>query len=568
MSKQPLRLSQFPTSPAGRPLTRRRFLGRSARVLGTTAFVSSVGFPAIVRARPRRGAFAHGVASGDPLPEAVLLWTRVTPSDEATPGSGLGVPALVRWEVSLTPDFWKIVRKGQVLATAASDHTVKVDVTGLQPATTYYYRFLFKETSSPVGRTRTAPAADAAVSSLRFGLASCSNYEAGYFAAYRHMAARNDLDFVLHVGDYIYEYESGAYGPGPAIGRVHDPLTEIITLSDYRRRHAQYREDADLQALHAAYPFVCTWDDHELTNDTYNGGAENHQPGTEGDFFARRAAAYRAYFEWMPIRLPDPLNAPSRIYRKFQFGSLADLLMLDLRQYRDQQPLSGADPARDHPDRVIVGREQLDWLKGELGASSALWKLVGNSVMIAPIDFRNPFIPPELLAQLGLMMGVPFNVDSWDGYTDDRRELLDHVAANDIRNVTFLTGDIHSSWACEVPRDSLAYLGGVPPAAVEIVGTSITSDNLNEILGAPPRNPLSQQVETLFKAANQHVKLLEFDSHGYSVVDLTPQRLQADWYYISERTDVNATQQFATAYQVPAGTNRLLPAAGPLGPRA
>jgi alkaline phosphatase D len=166
------------------------------------------------------------------------------------------------------------------------------------------------------------------------------------------------------------------------------------------------------------------------------------------------------------------------------------------------------------------------------------------------------------------MMGVPFNVDSWDGYTDDRRELLDHVADNNIRNVTFLTGDIHSSWACEVPRDSLAYLSGAAPAAVEIVGTSITSDNLNEILGAPPRNPLSQQVETLFKAANQHVKLLEFDSHGYSVVDVTPQRLQADWYYISERTDVNATQQFATAYQVPAGTNRLLPAAGPLGPRA
>lgn len=554
-------------APIRRIVTRRHFLNTSGRMLAATAVLPALGFPAIVSADQPAAAFLHGVASGDPLPERVIIWTRVTPSAEAVPGSRRGGTIAIRWEVAARPDFRRRVASGVAITNAQRDHTVKVDVCDLDPGRTYFYRFHFRDATSPVGRTRTAPALGADISSLRFGLASCSNYEAGYFSAYRYMALRDDLDFVLHVGDYIYEYESGAYGPGPAINRIHDPLTEIITLSDYRRRHALYRGDADLQALHAAYPFICTWDDHELTNDTYNGGAENHQPDTEGDFLTRRAAAYQAYFEWMPIRLPQPRREPTRIYRRFRFGSLAEISMLDLRQYRNRQPASGSDPVKDDADRVIVGREQLDWLKENLGACSARWKLIGNSVMISPIDFKNPYIPPELLAQLGLMMGVPFNVDSWDGYTDDRRELLDHIADNGINNVTFLTGDIHSSWACEVPRDSLAYLGGVPPVGVELVGTSITSDNLNEILGAPPRSPLSLQVEALFTAANQHVKLLEFDSHGYSVIDLTPERLQADWYYISERTDALATQQFSAAYVVPAGTNRLTPADGPLGPR-
>jgi alkaline phosphatase D len=549
------------------PFTRRRFLQRSAQGVGALGVLSSFGFPAILQARPRQGGFRHGVASGDPHPHAVIIWTRVTPSEEATPGSGRGDEVLVHWEVSVTPDFSRRVAKGHLQTSARQDHTVNVDVTGLRPATDYYYRFRFRDETSPVGRTRTAPARTEDVSSLRFGLASCSNYEAGYFSAYRHMAARGDLDFVLHVGDYIYEYESGAYGPGPDIGRIHDPLTEIVTLSDYRRRHALYREDEDLQALHAAYAFICTWDDHELSNDSYDGGAENHQPETEGSFAARRRAAYRAYFEWMPIRLPKPNGDPRRIYRHFQFGSLADVSMLDLRQYRDEQPANGADPAKDDPSRVMMGRAQLGWLKEHLGRDSTTWRLLGNSVMISPVDFQAP-LPTGVLEQLGLMMGVPFNVDSWDGYTNDRLEVLDFIGASQIPNVVFLTGDIHSSWACEVPRDSASYLAGHAPVAVEIVGPSITSDNLNEILNAPPRSPLSLQVETVFKLANRHVKLLEFDSHGYTVVDVTPERLQADWYYVSDRTDVHASQRFGSGYQVLNGTNILTPAAGPLGQRS
>jgi alkaline phosphatase D len=551
---------------AARQMPRRRFIKTSAKTAALVAGASVVGFPAILQAKPRNFAFQHGVASGDPLPDGFIIWTRVTPTLDALPGLGVGEPSLVGWEVALDAEFRHRVAKGVVHTGPKLEHTVKVDVTGLKPETSYFYRFLFKDAESRVGHARTAPAPDAMIQSLRFGLASCSNYEGGFFSAYRHMANRGDLDFVLHVGDYIYEYGSGSYGPGAAIGRVHAPVHEIVSLSDYRRRHAQYKLDPDLQMLHAAYPFICTWDDHELTNDSWKAGAENHQPATEGDFINRRNNAYRAYFEWMPIRLPSPEIAPSRIYRNFQFGALVGLSMLDLRQYRDVQPLNGLDPTKDNPERVIVGAEQLNWLKQNLSSQSAQWKLVGNSVMIAPVDFRQP-LPPEILQQLGLMAGVPFNVDSWDGYTDDRRELLEFISGAQIQNVGFLTGDIHSSWACDLPLDAGAYAQGVASVAVELVGTSITSDNLNEILGLPPRNPISQQVETVFKAGNRHVKYLEFDSHGYSVVDISRERMQMDWISISDRTDPDASQHFAESVIVANGTNSIQPGDGPLGLR-
>jgi len=540
-----------------RPVTsqafsRRRFLQTASGGVGAIA----LGFPAILRAAARPFAFQHGVASGDPLPDRAIIWTRVTPEPAATPGSGLGKTVAVTWQVTPDPAFSRQVASGEVKTGPEQDHTVKVDVGALQPSTYYYYRFLYKNAVSASGRFRTAPAVGATVSSLRFGLASCSNFEGGYFSAYRYLALRTDIDFVLHVGDYIYEYEPGAYGPGPLIGRTHDPMTEIVTLSDYRRRHAQHKADADLQALHAAHPFICTWDDHELADDAWNGGAVNHQPATEGSFLQRRSSALRAYFEWMPIRPP---GSSTRLYRQFQFGSLADLNMLDLRQYRDVQPANPLDLTRHDPARTITGREQLDWLKGSIGASRARWKLVGNPVMITPVDFRQP-LDPALLEQVGALAGVPINVDAWDGYTDDRRELLDHLAVNAISNVVFLTGDIHSSWACDVPRGP----GSAPSVAVEFVGTSITSDNFNEALGLPPRNPLSLKTEFILRAGNPHIKYLELDSHGYSIVDVTAARVQMDWYYISERTNPLATQRFAAAYQVCTGNNRVAPAFTPV----
>jgi alkaline phosphatase D len=553
MSTQPVGPNKSLIIPSG--ASRREFL----RLTGAVAGGLVVGFPAIVGAAARPAVFLHGVASGDPLPDRIILWTRVTPEPTAVPGGTSGKAADVQWQVATDSAFRKIVREGSLKTDPTRDYTVKVDVAGLRPVTAYYYRFLFKNATSPTGRFRTAPLANATLSSVRFGLASCSNFEGGYFSAYRYLAQRTDLDFILHVGDYIYEYGTGEYGPGPEIGRVHDPLNEMVSLSDYRRRHAQYKTDPQLQALHAVYPFICTWDDHELADDAWQGGAANHQPETEGSFTQRRDNALRAYFEWMPIRPPTP---STRLFRGFQYGSLVDLSMLDLRQYRDQQPTSGLDPAKDDPNRVLMGREQTDWLKANLAASRAQWKLVGNPVMITPVDFRQP-LQQEYLDAIGALTGVPFNVDAWDGYTDDRRELLEHIASASIQNVAFLTGDIHSSWACDVPIGS----GSTPSVAVELVGTSVTSDNYNDLLYLPERNPISLQAEAIFQAGNPHVKYLELDSHGYSVVDVTAARLQMDWYYLSERTDPNATQRLAASYQVRSGTSSVEPAASAIARR-
>ncbi|NJR42951.1 MAG: hypothetical protein HC767_10090 [Akkermansiaceae bacterium] len=253
--------------------------------------------------------FSYGVASGDPLPNRVIIWTRINPSAAATPGSGLGAPVRGIWEVSANSNFTQRVAFRRFVTSAATDHTVKIDVAGLQSGTEYYYRFNALGVNSPVGRMRTAPSNGSTPSSVRFGLVSCSNFEAGYFTAYRHLAQRDDLDFILHVGDYIYEYANGEFGPAGFAGvtRAHDPSTEIFSLSDYRRRHACYKADADLRQLHARYPFITTWDDHETANNAWRDGAENHTPATKGDWNLREAAGIQAYYEWMP---PQSIRKP------------------------------------------------------------------------------------------------------------------------------------------------------------------------------------------------------------------------------------------------------------------
>jgi alkaline phosphatase D len=491
--------------------------------------------------------FGYGVASGDPLASSVIVWTRVTPGTDALPGSGVGRPLPVEWQVASDERFRKVVRSGRVMSSRGSDHTIKADVSGLEPDTTYHYRFRALGEISPAGSTRTAPPARAALDSLRFGLASCSNYEGGYFAGYRYLAERDDLAFVLHMGDYLYEYAPGAYGPGPDIGRVHEPDHEIVSLADYRIRHALYKTDPDLQSCHAAHPFVTAWDDHEVTNDTYRNGAENHQPDEEGKFGRRRRDAYRAYFEWMPIRLPSPGGDPTRIYRRLQFGRLADLHMLDTRQYRHRQAAGATDEAIDDPERTITGDPQMAWLKKGLSRNGVQWRLVGTQVQIAPVETGED---------------IPLNVDTWDGYRADRQELLQHLVDNDIPDVAFLTGDIHSSWACDVPLDATTY-PVTPSACVELVGTSITSDNLDEITGSPPRTS-SIAAENGLRADNPHIKYVELDSHGYSVVEATPERLQMDWYYLSDRTDPEATQQLGASWQTVAGSRQVTPASEPI----
>ena len=268
--------------------------------------------------------FAHGVASGDPLPRGVVIWTRVTPTPAATPGSGRGPTVTVRWEVATDRGFRHVVRRGGFSTGPSRDHTVKVDVRGLKPATWYHYRFSYDGARSRVGRTRTAPRRGATPRHLRFGVVSCSNLQAGWFSAYRHLARRDDLHAVLHLGDYLYEYAPGEYGMGQDNEdiRPHDPPREMVSIADYRRRHAQYKTDRDLQDLHAKYPWIITWDDHEVTNDQWRNGAENHQQN-EGDYQKRRARAHRAFDEWMPLRMDGTadLRDGIRLFRRLSLAS-------------------------------------------------------------------------------------------------------------------------------------------------------------------------------------------------------------------------------------------------------
>jgi alkaline phosphatase D len=536
---------------AGTLSPRRRTVVKAAAATAVLAAPLAAALPA--RAASDAPAFLHGIASGDPLPDGVLLWTRVTPSADATPGSGAGADTEVSWVVATDKALTHVVSRGSVTATAASDHTVKADIRGLAPATDYWFRFSAGGTDTAVARTRTAPAADAAVSGLRFGVVSCANWEAGYFASYRHLAARGDLDAWLHLGDYIYEYGTGEYGTRDTVVRPHAPTHEIITLADYRIRHGAYKTDTDLQALHAKAPVIAIWDDHEFANDSWSGGAENHTEGAEGTWTARQAAAKQAYFEWMPVR---PAIAGTT-YRRLRFGKLADLSLLDLRSFRSQQVSTGSGSV-DDPDRTITGRAQLDWLKAGLKASDTTWRLVGNSVMISPFAIGS--LSADLFKPLAKLLGLPqdglaLNTDQWDGYTDDRRELLAHLRSNAIGNTVFLTGDIHMAWANDVPVDAGTYPLSAS-AATEFVVTSVTSDNLDDILKVSP-GVVSTVAAPVIQLANRHVHWVDTDRHGYGILDITAARAQMDYYVLSDKTKADATSSWARSYRTRSGTQKV-----------
>ena len=438
-------------------ISRRRALQTGAAATAVAAAAASA--QSIASAGPAEefptdhAVFQHGVASGDPYSDSVLLWTRVTSHPEDYAGRNRGVDTTVRWEVATDEAFGNVVSSGTIRVTPDTDMTAKPEAVGLQPYTGYFYRFSvqdgpYKGQISPVGRTRTAPAPGQDMSELRFALFSCSNWEAGFFNAYRDMAQRGDVDYALCVGDYIYEYPAGEYTGKTGSLRNHLPANEIVSLADYRERYAQYHTDPDLQAAHGACPWIVTWDDHEVANDTWSGGAENHQPG-DGNFIERRDAAIQAYLEWLPIRA-TPFSEGGHIYRNLSFGSLAELNMLDLRTYRNEQVSFTSMGKTDDTSRTMMGSEQFTWLAGKLQSSQARWNLIGNSVMITPILIP-PLKQPEADAVTQLLglpeQGIPYNFDQWDGYAAERRRIVKLMQENDIHNSVWLTGDIHSSWA-------------------------------------------------------------------------------------------------------------------------
>lgn len=453
-----------------------------------------------------RGAnpFRHGVASGDPLADGVILWTRVSPDEDR-----MGEPVRTDWWIARDPLGLEVVAGGQLDALPDRDYTVKIDVGRLEPATEYYYGFLTRTGLSPVGRTRTLPEGD--VDHVRLAFTSCSNYPNGFFNAYAALAQRDDLDVVLHLGDYIYEYGNGEYGDGTAIGRIPDPPYEILDLADYRRRHACYKSDPDLQSAHARHPWIAIWDDHEIANNAYRGGAQNHD-ASEGDWETRKLAAIRAYHEWMPIR-----QLPTGLFRRFRFGDLADLIMLDTRlQGRDAQPRPRDQAAARDPSRSMLGEEQTGWLLDALSDSfheGTVWRVIGQQIVFAPLTDGHD----------------AFNPDAWDGYRANRRQVLDHLEREHIDNVVILTGDVHSAWAMDVPV-ALGEGSGYDPRtgegsrAVELVTPAVSSPALGSSGRAMDElRDIQQRIP--------HVRYANLLEHGFVLLDLTPARARAEFVF-------------------------------------
>lgn len=503
--------------------------------------------------------FQHGVASGDPLPDSVLLWTRATSHAQDIPGSDAGTVVKLLCEVATDDSFGDVILSGEATADPANDNTVKLDATGLNPDTWYSYRFTVAEGEyagqvSPTGRTRTAPAATATPDKLGIALTSCANWEAGYFSAYRDMADNPDVDVIMCVGDYLYEYPRGEYTGKTGAIRDHEPPHEIVSLSDYRRRYGHYRTDGDLQAAHAAKPWLVTWDDHEVANDNHATGAENHSPDTEGDYVARRDAAIRAYLEWLPVRAV-PFSEGGHLYRSFTYGTLAEITMLDLRTYRDQAPEFVQIGDTDDVGRTMLGSEQMNFLHGKWSTSSANWNLVGNSVMFTPVLI--PPLDPQTSGAITELMGlpqdgIPYNSDQWDGYAAERRRLIQMMSEQGLDNVVFLTGDIHSSWACNVPVTPGRYpADGI--AAAEIVCTSVSASNIDDIVKLPQRNAISQTAEQALMGINRYIEWIQFDHHGYVNVQVRPDEILADYRFVEDKT-IPAQQLYSAAqYRVRRG---------------
>ena len=577
-------------------ISRRNFVKGASLGIGATAVFGtaaiSKGIEPIRRQSGNQGSFEfnHGVASGDPLQDQLIIWTRLSPTGGLSRGR---FKVQVGFEVATDPGFSDVVRSGTTLTDNSRDYTVKVDLVGLQPATDYYYRFIVQSLVSPVGRGRTLPTGN--VSQVKLAVMSCSNYPAGYFNVYEDASLIPELDAVCHLGDYIYEYGPGGYATQMAsqIGRDFIPGNdlEIITLRQYRTRYRQYRTDLGLQNLHASAPFICVWDDHEVANDAWREGAENHNPG-EGEFSRRKQAAIRAYYEWMPIRPPGAQLASEIIYRKFDFGDLVSLHMLDTRiigrdeqlDYADYIDNNGIfDAARftadvTNSDRTLLGLDQLSWLLTGLTTSNATWQVLGQQVLMGRMN-----IPVELLAGLAnpsadllvliaelasikarIQAGdptvtaqerarvenvAPYNLDAWDGYFFEREAIFETVATAD-KNLIALAGDTHNAWA-----NDLRSLTGVP-IGVEFATASVSSPGLGEILGITP--PLAPQAEGAITLLIDDLRYANITDRGYMIVTFTPTEATAEWTFVDNI--------LSTAYgQIPGRARALKCQPGPTG---
>ncbi|WP_423800427.1 alkaline phosphatase D family protein [Neobacillus sp. SAB-20_R2A] len=499
-------------------IDRRSFLHGAGKIAGVSlglAIANSLGgFK--VEAAPNFSVypFTLGVASGDPLSDSVVLWTRLAPD----PLNGGGMPSHVvpvNWELATDENFRNVIGRGTEHASPSLGHSVHVEVSGLKAKTVYYYRFKCGNELSPVGKTKTLPAAGASVASMTFAFASCQQFEHGYYTAYKHLA-KEDLDLVFHLGDYIYEYGTNEYLSPTGNVRAHQG-DEIITLEDYRNRYTQYRSDEHLRAAHAAFPWVVTWDDHEVENNYANITPEKGQ--SVEAFIKRRAAAYQAYYEHMPLRRSQlPQEGGMQLYRDFAYGDLANFFVLDTRQYRDDQ--ANGDGSKAHtpesldPKRTLLGAQQEQWLFDNLGNSKSHWNVLAQQIFFA--QRKSASTPPK------------FSMDSWDGYPAQRQRVTDFIAGKNMHNVIVLTGDVHASWASNLTTD---YNNpDAPIFGAEFVGTSITSGGNGSDLRADTAKTL---------ADNPHIKFFN-NYRGYVRCQVTPEQWRTDYRVVPFVTELGA----------------------------
>ncbi len=544
-------------------ITRRGLLGASTSVLSMAACSRDPILDPEARitvspddrpAYPGTVNFIHGVASGDPLPDSVVIWTRVTP-DAAFPDTAVPISFGVFEDVEMQ----RPVRYGQGYALPERDYTVKVNLTELEADKEYYFRFIAKvasgDTGSGVGRAKTTAANG--TEPVKLAVISCSNYPFGRFHVYRDIANTPDLDAVVHLGDYIYEYGVDGYGGsvGQEIDRNHEPPLEIVTLDDYRTRHAQYKTDPDLQAAHAAAPWICTWDDHESANDSYRTGAENHNPEAgEGNWTDRKQAAVQAYLEWMPVRDPEVGRAREALYRRFDFGDVASVICLETRLTGRSDEISwftelgGLDPANiplaamntmvrvQDPERTMLGATQEQWLADELKDSttkSKTWQVLANQIVMArvrPPNFANTLSDAQKAAQdIGYVqqlipfsqLGLPWNLDAWDGFPAARDRLYESAKTAGARLVT-LTGDTHTAWANTLLDSDQQQRG------VEFGCTSVSSPGFGTYMKDVP------DIGAQFAEANPEVEFHDPFGNGWTMVTLTADEVRADYRKVSD----------------------------------
>ncbi len=521
-------------------------LCRRSFLQATSASVGALSLRGFAADAPAAVHFTHGIASGDPLADRVILWARVLP------GSGDDDAVSCKWQVAIDAFFETVISSGEAMACSERDYTVKVDAVGLAPGQSYWYRFIAHGVTSPIGCTRTLPVGE--VSEFKMAVASCSNYPQGFFHAYREIAEAK-LDVVLHLGDYLYEYRVGEYANPIAeaqLGRKVEPETELFLLEHYRMRYGLYRTDPDLLAAHAAHPWITVWDDHEMMNNTWCAGAENHDEG-EGDFFERIRAARQAYHEWMPIRTGAE-GDQGLIYRAFQIGGLADLIMLDTRLVgRDEQLDYGkgieqagsvqafSKNALHNPRRQMLGEKQEAWLQSALQSSKnrgATWQVLGQQVLMGKLNI--PVIPPEEVAKLELSeyarsrfeqaqqlapYGLPSNLDAWDGYPAARDRLFAMLIAH-ANNPISLAGDTHNAWAFNLTNSQGEAVG------VEWGTPGVSSPGLEHYLPLPP-----ERMQALLKGASPELVACDTAQRGWTHVTLTTEAVTAQWRFVSSVTE-------------------------------